>query len=58
MSLANKGAIYMNFKINWEQIEIVNCHLASGTTKKDYQKRIENLKEIEDILDQKNKQNL
>jgi len=43
MNLANKGAIYLNFKVNWEEIGVVNCHLASGTSKKDYSKWLENL---------------
>lgn len=36
MNLANKGATFLNLRINWEDIGIINCHLASGTKKKDY----------------------
>ena len=48
--MANKGAIILNLKINWECFDLVNCHLASGTSKKDYHKRLDNLKEIQDFL--------
>lgn len=50
MSLANKGAIFFNIRVNWDKIGIINCHLASGTSKKDYLKRLENLKELKDFL--------
>lgn len=52
--LANKGAIFIQMKLNWQTLGIVNCHLASGNSKKDFQKRLENLKEIKDFLKEQN----
>ena len=36
--MANKGAILLGLKINFEKIAIFNCHLPSGTKSKDFKK--------------------
>lgn len=51
MNLANKGGIFLRFKINYEQIGLFNCHLAAGTKIKSYQKRQENLVSLASYLD-------
>lgn len=43
LNLANKGGIFLRFKINYEQFGIFNCHLTSGTKSKYFEKRQDNL---------------
>ncbi len=50
MSLANKGGIYLGIQIESTRVGIFNCHLASGTSIKDFQKRQEHLKKLKDYL--------
>ena len=51
MNFANKAAIFLKLSINYQSINIINCHLASGTKLKSYDKRIENLNKIINLLD-------
>ena len=53
MSFANKGGVFLGLKINYENFGIFNCHLASGTKKTSFKKRMENLSGLEDYLDEK-----
>ena len=50
MKLANKGAIFIKLKIDYETIGIFNCHLAAGVRTKDFEKRKENLNVLIDYL--------
>lgn len=50
MNLANKGGIFLRFKINYEQIGIFNCHLAAGTNTKNCQKRQDNILALANFL--------
>ena len=51
MNFANKAAIFVKLSINYQCINIINCHLASGTKLKSFNKRIENLDKIIELLD-------
>lgn len=51
MNLANKGGIYLRFKINFEHIGVFNCHLAAGVKPKHYQRRQDNLLTLAKFLD-------
>ena len=42
-NLANKGALHVELTINFQTVQIFNCHLASGTKEIDFKKRVENL---------------
>ena len=39
-NFANKGGIYMEIKINGEEIGLINCHLESGEGAKKNKKRL------------------
>ncbi len=46
LNFANKASIFIQLSINYEEINIFNCHLASGTKTSNCSKRINNLKKI------------
>ena len=50
MSFADKGAIFLGLKINYEKIALTNCHLQSGNNESGYKERKESLKILLDYL--------
>lgn len=49
--LANKGAIVINLKVNFDTLGIVNCHLKSGNGSKEASIRGETLRELNQLLE-------
>ena len=50
LNFANKGGIFLKFKVNHEHIGIFNCHLAAGTKPKYLQRRKDNLLALADSI--------
>lgn len=46
LNFANKASIFIKLSINYESINLFNCHLASGTKDKNCEKRVSNIKQI------------
>ena len=48
--MANKGGIYIELKINGEEIGFINCHLAAGNSQESNKKRFKALVEFYNLL--------
>ena len=52
MNLANKGALFLNLKINFDSLGVMNCHLNSGDSSKDAKKRMADLNNLYQFLEE------
>lgn len=51
--MANKGGVYFQLKINNERFGFINCHLCSGTSKQNFERRRVSLLQFEKFLKEK-----
>ena len=58
MSFADKGAIFVGLRINFEKIGLINCHLQSGNSESGFNERKQSFKILIDYLISKKNINL
>ena len=51
--MANKGGVYVELKINGEEIGLINCHLEAGNSLEKNKKRIKGLNEFYEMIKKK-----
>lgn len=51
--MANKGGVYIELKINGEELGFINCHLEAGNKQEKNKKRFKALKEFYDLIKKK-----